>query len=155
MTTFRRQLLSPYSTMKTQAAVSSETTIIRYETAWCHNLEYCNLNLKLTLKSKFSPVATPGSRGGRGTFEQGALLNKLNILPSDESICRYFCNSRVVPLLRSYIYRFYQTLQSTSIWTSPIAATIVTNIKLNVILPSPSLSSNWPFSSTGLHDFHM
>ena len=28
---------------------------------------------------------------------------------------------------------------------SPIIATFITNIKLNVILPSPSLSSNWPF----------
>jgi hypothetical protein len=38
---------------------------------------------------------------------------------------------------------------------SPIKTTFVTNFKLNVILPSPSLSSNWPFPSTGLHDYHM
>jgi hypothetical protein len=55
-------------------------------------------------------------------LEQGALLNKWNILPIVESIrvCRYFCISGVVPLLSSYNYNFYQTLQSTSVWTSPI-----------------------------------
>jgi len=42
------------------------------------------------------------SRGEGGSFEQGALLNKLNILPSVESTCHYFCISRVVPLLSSW-----------------------------------------------------
>jgi len=34
---------------------------------------------------------------------EGSVLNKLNILPSVESICRYFCISRLVPLLSSWL----------------------------------------------------
>jgi hypothetical protein len=46
-------------------------------------------------------TVTISSKGEGGTFEQGALLIKLNILLLFESVCHYFCISRVVPLLSS------------------------------------------------------
>jgi hypothetical protein len=39
-------------------------------------------------------------RGDGHTFEQGAFMNKLNILPSVRTCC-YSCTSRAVPLLSS------------------------------------------------------
>ena len=44
---FRRKLLPPYFTLKKQAAVSSEKTTTRYETAGCRNPEHCNLTVKV------------------------------------------------------------------------------------------------------------
>jgi len=73
-----------------------------YSQVWNCRVSWSRLlqpEFKLSLKSKFSPVAIPGSRGEGGTLEQGIMLNKLNILPSVDSVYRYFCTSRVLPLL--------------------------------------------------------
>jgi len=59
------------------------------------------LNLLGTI-SNVSTVAmllSVDNRGDGGTFEQGALLKKFSIKPSVGSTRRYFCVSRVVPLL--------------------------------------------------------
>jgi len=106
---YKRQIHSEFYT--TTAWVSTaciDLSLLRqFHVNFVNNLWSTNsldINLVNTISdfSTFAMLLSVDSRGDGGTFEQVALLKKLSVKPSVETACRYFCMSRVAPLLNMW-----------------------------------------------------
>jgi len=73
--------------------------LIRRTTSELQILYALNLLDTISNVSAVAMLISVGSRGDWGPFEQGTLLKKFSIKPSVDSTRRYFCMSRVEPLL--------------------------------------------------------